>query len=216
MRDPENSSATIVLDQKALYAHIVYGPIVYRSNHPTNLLKVGRYVVLVDLQGYGSRGANGIGRAAQTYPRADRLEHTASWLGEIEPTQTLVVLTGCAMCVRGGGGVKVHGPRRLDRGGVTSDLTYGHFRPDMPNVRSKSKNGVSNYRLAYQIIVALQCVLVSVIGTPDGGEHLPVRPGTCRWCAFVVEPPSCILRRLIEQACGCCTVRDGILITMTL
>ena len=37
---------------------------------------------------------------------------------------------------------------------ATSDLTYGHFRPDMPNVRSKSKNGVSNYRLAYQIIVA--------------------------------------------------------------
>ena len=35
-----------------------------------------------------------------------------------------------------------------------SDLTYGHFKPDMPNVRSKSKIGVSNYRLAYQIIVA--------------------------------------------------------------
>ena len=38
---------------------------------------------------------------------------------------------------------------------ATSDLTYGHFKPDMPNVRSKSKIGVSNYRLAYQIIVAL-------------------------------------------------------------
>ena len=37
---------------------------------------------------------------------------------------------------------------------ATSDLTYGHFRPDMPNVRSKPKNGVSNYRVAYQIIVA--------------------------------------------------------------
>ena len=31
---------------------------------------------------------------------------------------------------------------------AASDQTYGHFRPDMPNVRSKSKIGVSNYRLA--------------------------------------------------------------------
>ena len=63
---------------------------------------------------------------------------------------------------------------------ATSDLTYGHLRPcfrlDMPNVRSKSKIGVPNYRLAYQIIVACQRLLAA--GATSGQALLNVRDQT--------------------------------------
>ena len=36
---------------------------------------------------------------------------------------------------------------------ATSDLTYGHVRPDIGKTRTK-KNGVSNYGMAYQITEA--------------------------------------------------------------
>ena len=37
---------------------------------------------------------------------------------------------------------------------AASDQTYGRFRADMPNVWLKNQNGVSNYRMAYQINAA--------------------------------------------------------------
>ena len=37
---------------------------------------------------------------------------------------------------------------------AASEPTYGRFRTDMPKIGSKNQNGVSNYRMAYQIIVA--------------------------------------------------------------
>ena len=37
---------------------------------------------------------------------------------------------------------------------AASEQTYGRFRTDMPKTWLKNQNGVSNYRMAYQIIVA--------------------------------------------------------------
>ena len=37
---------------------------------------------------------------------------------------------------------------------AASEQTYGRFRTNMPKTWLKNQNGVSNYRMAYQIIVA--------------------------------------------------------------
>ena len=49
-------------------------------------------------------------------------------------------------------------------------------------------------------------VLVSAAGT-SGGECIPPRTCTCKWFAFATE--AAMNLRLIEQACGCSTVRVG-------